>query len=85
MSRRLYLTPPHNLRGEDGPGRATYSGGVMSMLRRAKRLILLATAASVVIRVLRSIARSDRVSSGAVPGIGGDTWPPVPVKPAGRG
>jgi hypothetical protein len=57
----------------------------MSMLRRAKRLILLATAAGVVIGVLRSIARSDRVPSGAVPGIGGDTWPPVPVNPAGRG
>jgi hypothetical protein len=64
---------------------ATYSGGVMSMLRRAKRLILLAAAASVVIRVLRSIARSNRAPSGAFPGIGGDTWPPVPVKPAGRG
>jgi hypothetical protein len=57
----------------------------MSMLRRAKRLILLAAAASVVIRVLRSIARSNRAPSGAFPGIGGDTWPPVPVKPAGRG
>ena len=57
----------------------------MSMLHRAKRLILLATAVSVVIRVLRSIARRDGAPSGAVPGIGGDTWPPVPVKPVGRG
>jgi hypothetical protein len=55
------------------------------MVRRAKRLILLAAAASVVIRILRFIARSDRARTGSVPGIGGDTWPPVPVKPAGRG
>ncbi|MBF6556671.1 MAG: hypothetical protein IVW52_10955 [Acidimicrobiales bacterium] len=57
----------------------------MGMVRRAKRLILLAAAASVVIRILRFIARSDRAPTGSVPGIGGDTWPPVPIKPAGRG
>ena len=50
------------------------------MLRWLKRLALVALVAAVVRRLIGGGSGRDR--NGAPPTIGGDTWPPVPVKPA---
>lgn len=54
-------------------------------MRRAptwiRRLLVLALVAGVVSAVVRAFAPED-ADGGLVPPIGGDTWPPVPVKDA---
>jgi hypothetical protein len=45
---------------------------------------LVAVAGAALSRVLRSGGTADRTEGRAVPGIGGDTWPPVPVNPERR-
>lgn len=56
-----------------------------SVFRWIRRAALLAAMAAAVRWVLTSKARHERARSGVVPTIGGDTWPPVPVNPVGRG
>jgi hypothetical protein len=55
------------------------------MYRWFKRLALLALVGAVARWLLNSKARHDRARSGVAPTIGGDTWPPVPVNPVGKG
>ena len=55
------------------------------MLRWIKRAALMAAVAVAVRWLLNSKARHERARSGVAPTIGGDTWPPVPVNPVGKG
>ena len=55
------------------------------MLRWIKRAAMLAALAGALRWVLNSRARHERTRGGVVPTIGGDTWPPVPVNPVGKG
>ncbi len=50
------------------------------MFRWLRRLALLALLVAVVRRLVGAGAGRDRDGHGAPPTIGGDTWPPVPVK-----
>ena len=52
------------------------------MLRWLKRLALVALLVAIVRRLVGAGSRGDRDRNGAPPTIGGDTWPPVPVKPS---
>jgi hypothetical protein len=55
--------------------------------RMWKRLImvgLVAAAGAALSRVLRSGGPAEQAGDRGVPGIGGDTWPPVPVNPDRR-
>jgi hypothetical protein len=55
--------------------------------RMQKRLLmvgLVAGAGAALSRVLRSGGTAERAEGRTVPGIGGDTWPPVPVNPDRR-
>ena len=68
------------------PGRPSVVGFGMAK-RIRKRLImvgLVAAAVAALSRVLRSGGAAEQAESRAVPGIGGDTWPPVPVNPERR-
>jgi hypothetical protein len=49
------------------------------LIRWFRRLVLLALAGAFVQWLLKG--RSDRSRNNVTPTIGGDTWPPVPVKP----
>jgi hypothetical protein len=51
-----------------------------SWIRRGLVLVLMATVVAVVTRAFGSGGSG----TGTVPTIGGDTWPPVPVKDPGR-
>jgi hypothetical protein len=53
-----------------------------TVLKWTRRLVLLAIAATVVVRVLESTKGG---GGEPFPSIGGDTWPPVPVNPDRRG
>jgi len=55
------------------------------MLRWIKRAAILAAVAGAVRWLLNSRTRHERARGGVVPTIGGDTWPPVPVNPVGKG
>jgi len=50
-----------------------------TVTRWLTRMVLLALVGAVVARVLRTVRGG--AGDGLVPPIGGDTWPPVPVKP----
>jgi hypothetical protein len=49
----------------------------MSQSHRVRRVVLVAVAVVAVVAVVR---RPGRPGGTVVPAIGGDTWPPVPVK-----
>ena len=51
-----------------------------TVMRWVARTVLMALVGAVVARVLRAL-RGGATGGGVVPAIGGDTWPPVPVKP----
>lgn len=55
-----------------------------TVLLWSRRLLVVALVGAVVMRILGSRGGSARPGSGVMPDIGGDTWPPVPVNPAGR-
>jgi hypothetical protein len=55
------------------------------MIRWLKRAATLLVVAAAVRWLLNSKNRHDRARSGVAPTIGGDTWPPVPVNPVGKG
>ena len=55
------------------------------MVRWVVRLVVLALVAAAIRWLLTSRDRHSRARSGVAPTIGGDTWPPVPVNPVGKG
>jgi len=67
--------------GRTVPGRG--SGRTVVSVRRAPswipRLVVLALVAGVASALARAL-RPEDAGHGLVPSIGGDTWPPVPVK-----
>jgi hypothetical protein len=72
--------PPPATAGQTQPG----VDSVRHMYRWLKRLAL-AVLVGAVARRLLDRSRHDRARSGVAPTIGGDTWPPVPVNPVGKG
>ena len=58
---------------------------VGTMFRFLKRVVLVGLAAATVRWLLATRARHEQERGTGAPTIGGDTWPPVPVNPAGRG
>ena len=71
------------------PGRGTtpidgsYSGTMRSTTSRVRRGLLLAFALAVVVAVVGRLRAPVGRHAEVLPPIGGDTWPPVPVKGAG--
>ena len=69
--------------GHPGPGRMAGSGlrieGMSSAPPWIRRSLLLALLAAATVAVTRTLGTRGP-DGGLVPSIGGDTWPPVPVK-----
>ncbi len=70
-------------RSGPAPVRGSYSGSMRSTSSRVRRGLLLVLVLAAVVAVVGRLRAPVGRHTEILPSIGGDTWPPVPVKDAG--